>query len=148
MNTWIYRRVRAALSVICPAAAMKPMRPSGIKLNYFKGAPMNARHSPSIRPKRTPSNSPSFDKRTDTAEAQMRMRVTNSPHQRLKNKDTNGREEWVVYLKILPRNSFISFQLAVSAAGLYSIGILNFLPVSVEAGLVKAWVAPAYSLKT
>src|SRR5450759_2566339 len=48
------------------------------------------------------------------------------------------------FLKILSKNVFISFHEFLSASALYSIGILNFLPVSVEAGLVNACVAFAY----
>ncbi len=44
----------------------------------------------------------------------------------------------VYFLNILPKNIFISFHESLSAWGLYSMGILNFLPVAVEAGLVNA----------
>jgi hypothetical protein len=36
------------------------------------------------------------------------------------------------------KNSFISFQLAESAAALYLIGILNFSPIAVALGFVNA----------
>jgi hypothetical protein len=45
------------------------------------------------------------------------------------------------FLKIISENIFISFHESLSASALYSIGILNFLPVSVEAGFVNACVA-------
>lgn len=45
----------------------------------------------------------------------------------------------IVYLlKIFPRNIFMSFHESLSASALYSIGILNFFPVAVASGLVKA----------
>jgi hypothetical protein len=42
------------------------------------------------------------------------------------------------FVKIFPKNIFISFQESLSAWGLYSIGILNFLPIAVASGLVNA----------
>ena len=44
----------------------------------------------------------------------------------------------VYLLNIFPKNIFISFQESLSAWGLYSMGILNFLPVAVASGLVNA----------
>ena len=45
------------------------------------------------------------------------------------------------YYNTFLKNSFISFHELASAAGLYLMGILNFLLFSSEAGLVNAWVA-------
>jgi len=42
------------------------------------------------------------------------------------------------FFKIAVKNSFISFQESLSAIGLYSMGILNFFPVFVDSGFVKA----------
>ena len=52
----------------------------------------------------------------------------------------------MIYLKILFKKDFISFQEARSAGSLYAIGILNFLPISVASGFEKACVALGYSL--
>ncbi len=63
-----------------------------------------------------------------------------NPHSEIINPHSNSQD----YLpNSFPKNIFISFHEALSAASLYSMGILNFFPVSVDAGLVKAWVASA-----
>ena len=47
----------------------------------------------------------------------------------------------IYFLKILAKNTFMSFHESLSASALYAIGRLNFLPVSVEAGFVNACIA-------